>query len=322
MKEIRERIGRIADSNVPVLIRGESGTGKEIFARLIHQRSSYQSGPFVKVHCPAVPGTLFESELFGHEAGSFTGASQTKLGRVEAAQGGSLFLDEIGDLDIGLQAKLLHFLQDGQVDRIGGQEAKSVNVRVLCATHCPIESEIEGGKFRTDLFFRINVFTLHLPSLRERKVDIPDLADYFLRLYNNRYNRQAPPLSDACILRLQEYDWPGNLRELENLMIAHVVLGPEEGLLTELRTKHTFLPWRAAESEGPVSLRKIARQAALQAQRRAILRGLEANKWSRKKTARAFNISYRTLLTRIKEVGIPSKRSMHGGTCSVPSRVN
>jgi two-component system response regulator AtoC len=322
MNEIRGKIGRVADSNVPVLIRGESGTGKEIIAKLIHARSFCRSGPLVKVHCPAIPGTLLESELFGYEEGSFTGASRTKPGRVEVAHGGTFFLDEIGELDSGLQVKLLHLLQDGQVIRIGGQEAKSVDVRVICATHCPLEEEIEKGHFRNDLFFRINVVALHLPPLRERKEDIPELAAYFLRLYEARYNRKAPPLSDACILRLQEYDWPGNIRELENLMIEYVVLGPEENLMTALTAKQAFRPLGMLEAKESVSLRRVARQAARDAERRAILRILEVNSGNRKKAARALNISYRGLLYRIKAVGIPSKRVMRSQPTTVSPQVN
>ena len=309
LREIRGRIDKVAGSDLPILVRGESGTGKEIFAKFIHQCSLRSSGPFIKVHCPAIPGTLLESELFGYEAGSFTGAWRSKPGRVEVAHGGSLFLDEIGDLDPSLQVKLLHVLQDRQVARIGGQEAKSVDVRVICATHCPLEEEIEKGRFRSDLFFRINVVTVHLPPLRERKEDIPELANYFLRFYEAKYRREAPPMSDACILRLQEYDWPGNIRELENVMNSYVVLGPEENLMAELDAKQTMDSRNGAEIEGVISLRKIARQAAREAERRTILRILEANRGNRRKAAQALNMSYRALLYRIKEVGIPPKRA-------------
>jgi two-component system, NtrC family, response regulator AtoC len=309
LKEIRGRIEKVAGSDLPILIRGESGTGKEIFAKYIHACSLRSSGPFIKVHCPAIPGTLLESELFGYEAGSFTGAWRSKPGRVEVAHGGSLFLDEIGDLDSSLQVKLLHVLQDRQVARIGGQEAKTVDVRVICATHCALEEEIEKGRFRSDLFFRINVVTLHLPPLRERRDDIPQLAAYFLGLYEAKYNRQAPPMSDACVLRLQEYDWPGNIRELENVMNSYVVLGPEENLMAELEAKQTMDISGAKEGAGTISLRKIARQAAREAERRTILRILEANRGNRRKAAQALNMSYRALLYRIKEVGIPPKRA-------------
>jgi two-component system response regulator AtoC len=169
---------------------------------------------------------------------------------------------------------------------------------------------MEKGRFRSDLFFRINVVSVHLPPLRERREDIPDLAAYFLKFYEAKYNRLAPPMSDTCLLRLQEYDWPGNIRELENVMNSYVVLGPEENLLGELDAKRTLEFRSEPELEGPLSLRKIARQAARDAERRAILRILDANRGNRKKAARALNISYRALLYRIKEVGIPSKRTL------------
>src|SRR5260370_26709145 len=308
MREIRDRIIKVADANVPVLIRGESGTGKEVIAKLLHYHSSCKSGPFVKVHCPAIPGTLLESELFGYEEGAFTGAYRPKPGRVEAAHHGTLFLDEIAELDAGLQVKLLHLLQDGQVCRIGGQEQKAVDVRITCATHRPLEHEIGVGKFRQDLFYRTNVVSVHLPPLRDRKEDVPDLVDYFIRFYNAKYNRQARALSTQCLQGLQNYDWPGNVRELENLINSYVVLGPEEigvGRLLEARAGYSD-----SESEGLLSLRKVARQAARAAEKKLILRVLQANHGNRKQAARALNISYRALLYKIKEVGIPPKRAL------------
>src|SRR5690242_19234307 len=195
MQALRERLEKLASANVPVLIQGESGTGKDIIARMIHARSPWRSGPYVKVNCPAIPGTLLESELFGYEKGAFTGAYGTKPGRVEMAHRGTLFLDEISELDLGLQSKLLQLLQDGQFCRIGAQEDKKVEVRVVCATNRKLEQEIENGTFRADLFYRINVVNIHMPPLRERAVDIPDLVTYFLEYYNRKYNCRAKPLS-------------------------------------------------------------------------------------------------------------------------------
>src|SRR5579872_4058702 len=172
MEELRERLEKLAATNVPILVRGESGTGKEIIARLIHQRSPWQTGPFVKVSCPAIPGTLLESELFGYEKGAFTGAYANKPGKVQMAERGTLFLDEIGEMDSGLQAKLLQLLQDGQFCPIGGREDRRVEVRMVCATNRDLEEEIEVGNFRQDLFYRINVVSIELPPLRERKVDL------------------------------------------------------------------------------------------------------------------------------------------------------
>ena len=180
MQAVRSRLDKVAGANVPVLIQGESGTGKDIIARMIHACSPWKSGPYVKVNCPAIPGTLLESELFGYEKGAFTGAYGMKPGRVEMAHRGTLFLDEISELDLGLQSKLLQLLQDGQFCRIGAQEDKKVEVRVVCATNRKLEQEVDNGTFRQDLFYRINVVNLHLPPLRERRADIEDLTNYFL----------------------------------------------------------------------------------------------------------------------------------------------
>src|SRR6201993_1983421 len=191
MNSLRDRLGKVASANVPVLIHGESGTGKDIIARMVHCLSPWKSGPFVKVNCPAIPGTLLESELFGYEKGAFTGAYGAKPGRVELAHRGTLFLDEISELDLALQSKLLQLLQDGQFCRIGAQEDKRVEVRVVCATNRQLEVEIESGTFRQDLFYRINVVNLHMPPLRERRGDIEDLMNYFLDYYNRKYNCRA-----------------------------------------------------------------------------------------------------------------------------------
>src|SRR3954470_16898364 len=184
MLAVHDRLKKLAAANVPVLIQGESGTGKDIIARMIHAASPWRTGPWVKVNCPAIPGTLLESELFGYEKGAFTGAYGVKPGRVEMAHRGTLFLDEISELDMSLQSKLLQLLQDGQFCRIGAQEDKKVEVRVVCATNRKLEHEIESGTFRQDLFYRINVVSLHLPPLRERRGDIDELAEYFLEYYN------------------------------------------------------------------------------------------------------------------------------------------
>src|SRR6202790_465732 len=205
MQSLRARMDKVASANVPVLIHGESGTGKDIIARMIHGLSPWKGGPFVKVNCPAIPGTLLESELFGYEKGAFTGAYGTKPGRVEMAHRGTLFLDEISELDLALQSKLLQLLQDGQFCRIGAQEDKKVEVRVVCATNRKLEQEIESGTFRADLFYRINVVNLHMPALRERASDIPDLVDYFLEYYNRKFNARANPLSPELMNAFKKY---------------------------------------------------------------------------------------------------------------------
>src|SRR5512141_2057944 len=187
MQAVRERIRKIAASNLPVLIHGESGTGKDIVARMIHAQSPWNNGPWVKVNCPAIPVTLLESELFGYEKGAFTGAYGSKPGRVEMANRGTLFLDEISELDFSLQSKLLQLLQDGQFCRIGAQEDRRIDVRIICATNRNLEDEVDTGRFRQDLFYRINVVNIRMPALRERAADMPLLVNYFVELYNEKY---------------------------------------------------------------------------------------------------------------------------------------
>lgn len=310
MRVIRTKLEKLASANLPVLIQGESGTGKEIVARLIHMRSPWQPGPFVKVNCPAIPGTLLESELFGYEKGAFTGAYGTKPGRVEMAHTGTLFLDEISELEPALQAKLLQLLQDGQFCRIGAQEDKRVDVRIVCATNRNLQDEIDLGNFRQDLYYRINVLQIQLPALRERREDISTLVAYFLEQHNDKYNGQAKPLSAQCMRMLMDYHWPGNIRELENLIKRYVILGSEEAVTAELlgREKTHFAP--EIPLDGTVSLKKITRQAVRELERQVILRSLQANNWNRKRVARALSISYRALLYKIRDSGISSGRSI------------
>jgi len=309
MQSLRDRLAKVASANVPVLIQGESGTGKDIIARLVHGLSPWRTGPFVKVNCPAIPGTLLESELFGYEKGAFTGAYGSKPGRVEMAHRGTLFLDEISELDMALQSKLLQLLQDGQFCRIGAQEDKKVEVRIVCATNRQLEVEIESGTFRQDLFYRINVVNLQLPPLRERRADVEDLINYFLEYYNRKYNCRARALSGELIGVLQKYHWPGNIRELENLVKRYVILGNEEVITSDLvaHEPESFNP--ELNLDGPISLKKLTRQAVRDLERKVILKVLQANHWNRKRAARALNISYRALLYKIREAGLPPNRS-------------
>src|SRR5580692_12227454 len=204
MQAVRQKVYRAAGLNVPILVLGESGTGKEVLARFIHSRSPWRDGPFVKVNCPAIPGALLESELFGFQKGAFTGAHAAKPGRMETAQGGTLFLDEIAELDSSLQAKLLHVLQDGHFTRIGDHEEKRMDARVICATNRNLAREIESGGFRSDLFYRINVISITLPSLRERRDDIPYLIEYLRQQFNKRFERDTPALSRESLALLQQ----------------------------------------------------------------------------------------------------------------------
>jgi two-component system, NtrC family, response regulator AtoC len=309
MRAVRERLSKLAGANVPVLIQGESGTGKDIIARMIHATSPWRTGPWVKVNCPAIPGTLLESELFGYEKGAFTGAYGMKPGRVEMAHRGTLFLDEISELDLGLQSKLLQLLQDGQFCRIGAQEDKKVEVRVVCATNRKLEQEIENGTFRSDLFYRINVVNLHLPPLRERAADIPDLVAYFLEYHNRKYNCRAKALSVEMTNTLRKYHWPGNIRELENLVKRYVILGNEEVISADLAPRSPDFFNADLPLDGPISLKKLTRQAVRELERKVILRVLQNHHWNRKQAARTLSISYRALLYKIRDAGLPSNRS-------------
>jgi two-component system, NtrC family, response regulator AtoC len=309
MQALRSRLDKVASANVPVLIHGESGTGKDIIARLVHARSPWRSGPFVKVNCPAIPGTLLESELFGYERGAFTGAYGSKPGRVEMAHRGTLFLDEISELDMSLQSKLLQLLQDGQFCRIGAQADKKVEVRVVCATNRKLEEEIENGNFRQDLYYRINVVNLFMPPLRERRSDIGGLVNYFLEYYNRKYNCKARPLSSELMEVLQKYHWPGNIRELENLVKRYVILGSEEVIGSDLQPRENDFIASDINLDGPISLKKLTRQATRALERKIILKVLHNHHWNRKQAAKTLNISYRALLYKIRDAGLPPNRA-------------
>jgi DNA-binding NtrC family response regulator len=217
MRRVRALIEKVSDTDATVLVRGESGTGKELVAREIHERSATRrQGAFIAVNCAALPSELIESELFGHEKGAFTGAANRRRGKFEQADGGTLFLDEIGDMSANVQAKLLRALEDRRIERLGGSETIAVDVRIVSATHRPLEQEIAGGNFRADLFYRLRVVTIEIPPLRERREDIPALAESFAQLTAERYSLPARPLAQSALRRLVEYAWPGNVRELRN----------------------------------------------------------------------------------------------------------
>ena len=309
----REKLERVAATTVPVLLLGESGTGKEILAKLLHSNSTRSSGSWIKVSCPAIPHTLIESELFGYEKGAFTGAFATKRGRVEMAHMGTLFLDEIGDLDLSVQAKLLEMLKDGNFTRVGGQEARHVNTRLISAASADLRLQSEQGSFRRDFFFRINAVTIDLPPLRERTVDLPQLADYFLELHSRAFRLVPKPLSREIMRLMQRYDWPGNIRQLENLLRGYILIGNEEALAAELiptRSSSPSLLSAEIDLTHPVALKEITKAATQELERQIILKVLEANNWSRRKTARWLNISYRSLLYKLQEsqAGAPPEK--------------
>src|SRR5712671_2273479 len=311
MQTVRQKIEKVASSGVPILIQGDNGTGKGLLARFIHDLSAVPETPFVKVNCAAIPGALLESELFGYEKGSFTGAHSAKPGRVELANGGTLFLDGIDEIDMSLQAKLLQLLQDGQYCRIGGQEDRRVQLRVICATNRRLDQEIAQGRFRQDLYYRINVVSIQLPSLRARSEDILDLVEYFLEAHRTRHNIPAKPLSQAALRLLERHPWPGNIRELENLMERYVILGSEEAVSSELLNWEQNHITAEIPADGQIHLKKVTRQAVHDLERKIILSVLEANRWNRKRTATALKISYRALLYKIRRAGLPPKRTLN-----------
>jgi two-component system, NtrC family, response regulator AtoC len=344
MAEVRDLIERVADTDVTVLIRGESGTGKELVARALSASSLRRDKPFVKVNCAALPTELLESELFGFERGAFTGAIQHKPGKFEFANHGTMFLDEIGDMSFPLQAKLLQVLQDGEFSRLGGKHDVRVDVRVIAATNRDVEKGVAQGNFREDLFFRLNVVSITLPPLRERREEIPILAEYFLKKYSVQYNKPHSEVTADTMRLFMEYDWPGNIRELENLIKRAVVLGTESTIRKEISQSLAKLqalanrppsvinhpsavrsqPRAAAAAEPPppparptpaalaiaaaeagnYSLKDISREAARQAERELILKMLQQTRWNRKETAEILGISYKALLYKIKENGL------------------
>jgi DNA-binding NtrC family response regulator len=315
LSRIRATLEQISDTDVTVMIQGESGVGKEIVARAVHATSTRKEGPFVKVNCAALPGTLLESELFGYEKGAFTGAAQRRAGKFEAAHGGTMFLDEIGEMSPALQAKLLHVLQDGSFSRVGGNEELRVDVRVVTATHRALDRMVAQGQFREDLYFRLNVVTLQIPPLRERRDEIPTLIEHFLARFTVRYGKPRRTLSPRLLRLLERYPFPGNIRELENMVRRVVVLESEDSILNDLlaggergaaRSVRAFqnLLEEVEETAGDMPLREVGRRASQEAEREAIERVLFETGWNRKQAARLLKVSYKTLLQKIRECGI------------------
>jgi two-component system, NtrC family, response regulator AtoC len=319
MLEVKMTIEQVADTTATVLVRGESGTGKEVVARMIHSESSRSDKPFVKVNCAAIPHELLESELFGYEAGAFTGATRQRLGKFEQANSGTIFLDEISEMHPALQAKLLHVLQDHEFSRLGGKRDIQVDVRVLAATNKPLERAVEEGTFREDLFYRLNVVTIHIPPLRERREETPVFLEYFLEKYSQHYGKRPPMFSDFAVGRMMEYAWPGNIRELENLVKRYVIVGNEAQIIRELSTPKPVASKEAppavvaaaASASGPTSgagasemempsLLEIGKRAAMQAEREAIERVLAQTRWNRRQAAKILRISYKALLNKLK----------------------
>ena len=321
MKKIRSQAALVANVDIPVLLLGESGTGKEVLARLIHKLSPRAHRTFLKVNCAAVPADLLESELFGYEAGAFTGATHAKPGKFELCNKGTILLDEIGEMPPLLQAKLLHVLQDQQFSRLGSRSVVKVDVRILAATNINIPEALATKRLREDLYYRLNAFTLSLPPLRERKEEIPILLKNFMSRMSELYARPPLPLSpvlmDACL----KHTWPGNLRELSNFVKRYLVLGDESLAVAELQPKpdggggmHFDAAGRAAVAAGAESaggLKSLARSAKDEAEAEAIARALEETNWNRKQAAALLKISYKALLYKIRQYGIAQTRSTH-----------
>ena len=312
MRAVRHLVAQVATTNATVLLTGESGVGKEVVARAIHQASPRARLPLLKVNCAALPGELLESELFGHERGAFTGAYREKPGKFEQAQKGTIMLDEIGEVPLRLQAKLLHILQDGEFARVGGERILQTDVRVLAATNRDLEGEIRAGRFREDLYYRLNVIAVHIPPLRERRDEIPALAAHFLAAANKQYGRSVE-ISPALMRQLVEHPWPGNIREMENAIKRLVVLGNAAHFQSQLgAAAAAAAPAPAvatAAASGPsdeavMGLKAIARRAARDAERIVIAQTLERTHWNRAKAARMLQISYKALLYKIVECGL------------------
>jgi len=306
IKEVSKKAQKVAQTNSTVLLLGESGTGKELFARAIHQLSPRRDYPFITFNCASVPETLIENELFGHERGAYTGATSRKLGKLELAHKGTFFLDEIGDLSFSLQAKLLRVLEEKAFERIGGTSTIEVDVRFILATNKDLKKEVEEGRFREDLYFRISVFPIVLPPLRERKGDIPLLANYFLNKFSIEMRKRGLKLSSNAIKKLMNYSWPGNVRELQNCIERAVILCEGKEILPE----HIILPEDEIQFQEKLNfylsgtLKEAVEKAKILVEKEKIRRTLKETAGDKKKTAELLDISYKTLLNKIKELKI------------------
>jgi two-component system, NtrC family, response regulator AtoC len=322
MQSVRERVEKVAGTDIPILIEGPGGTGKEVLARWIHERSPWRAGQFVKCNCAAIPGPLLESELFGYEKGAFTGAYRSKPGQVEMANSGTLFLDEVAELDLSLQAKLLNLMQDGRFSRIGDLEERHLKARMIFSANRDLSREAAAGRFRADLFYRINVIRIEMPPLKHRREDIPLLVEHFLSSFSQQFERNVPPISRETMRYLQERDWVGNIRELENCVARYVVLGSEEVLWVPPLEQPRGFAAEKKSTDGRVSLKHSAKRAVREMERTVILRVLQENRWNRRRTAQALNISYRALLYKIREARLLQKRTPSFRTPAIGSSEN
>jgi two-component system response regulator AtoC len=313
MVRIRQQILQIAPVDVPVFICGESGVGKEVVARMIHLRSKRRNQAFVKVNCAALPGELLESELFGFEQGAFTGAVRSKPGKFELANKGTIFLDEIAEMSTHLQAKLLHVLQDHQYSRLGGRHLIDTDVRVLAATNVEVQDAMKSGRFREDLYYRLNVLSILVPPLRERLVEIPLLFRHFLEKYSEKFGKTPPAPSKYLMDAAVSYPWPGNLRELENFVKRYVILEDDEGSLRELIEMSSARQRTSPREEPPAprvqGLKALVRGLKDEAEMEAIADALEKTRWCRKDAAKMLGISYKALLYKMRQFNLDTPRT-------------
>ena len=306
LKQVMTQVRRVAETNATVLIHGESGTGKELIARAVHDNSLRSQGPFVAINCGAIPLTLMENELFGHERGAFTDAKEAKAGTFERADGGTLFLDEVGELPLDAQVKLLRVLEERRITRIGGKKAIPVDVRIVAATNRNLDDEVKNGHFRLDLLYRLNVFTLILPPLRERKEDIPLLTNFFIRKYNRTLSLDVQSVSPEAISLLTSYDWPGNVRDLENAIQSSMILCTG-GVIRPEHLPDRIKGYELAEAQTVSgSSGNSIREINAQMEKELIIEALKKHNFNRTLTAEALNISRKTLFNKMKRYGLSS----------------
>ncbi len=305
--DVLDNIRKVGPMDATVLLLGESGTGKELLAHAIHDSSPRRQAPFVAINCAAIPQTLLENELFGHERGAYTGAESRKLGKLELADRGTVFLDEIGDMDPLLQSKLLRFLQERQFERVGGTKTISVNVRVVAATNRDLRSAIHAGQFREDLFYRLSVFPVEIPPLRDRPEDIPILVEYFLMHFAREFGKGPFRLAPRTLERLTAYSWPGNVRELQNCLERAAILTPDAIIRPDhiaVQPIRDMEPFDLSEIHMNGTLNTVVERARKLVERRLIRAALERNGWNKTHAARELDVNYKTLLTKIREYSL------------------
>jgi Nif-specific regulatory protein len=297
MQMLNKMIRKVAPSRASVLLLGESGTGKTLTARIIHELSQRRRNPFTKVNCAALPDNLIESELFGHEKGAFTGATQLKKGRLEDADSGTIFLDEVGELPLPVQAKLLRFLQERDFERLGSTQTRKVDVRIIAATNIDLNQAVEEGRFRSDLFYRLNVFPISIPPLRQRKADLPLLVDYFISKTAREYGRQFH-FSAECMEIMAAYNWPGNVRELENLIERVAIMAENNQIQANMLPVYLFNSKKTSTFDAPVS--STASRLEIM-ERETVLEALARNDWVQQKAAREIGLTLRQMGYRVKK---------------------